>query len=42
MLTELRISNFGVIEQLAVCFGSGFIVFTGETGAGKSLDVLVG
>ena len=37
MLTELRISNFGVIEQLTVRFGSGFIVFTGETGAGKSL-----
>lgn len=37
MLSELRISNFGVIEQLAVTFGSGFIVFTGETGAGKSL-----
>src|SRR5574337_808912 len=30
MLTELRISNFGVIEQLAVRFDSGFIVFTGE------------
>ena len=37
MLTELRISNFGVIEQLAIRFSSGFIVFTGETGAGKSL-----
>ena len=37
MLTELRISNFGVIEQLAVTFGAGFMVFTGETGAGKSL-----
>ncbi|MCW5798499.1 MAG: DNA repair protein RecN [Nitrospira sp.] len=37
MLTELRISNFGVIEQLGVTFGAGFIVFTGETGAGKSL-----
>ena len=37
MLTELRISNFGVIEQLAVTFGAGFIVFTGETGAGKSV-----
>jgi DNA repair protein RecN (Recombination protein N) len=37
MLTELRISNFGVIEHLTVRFGSGFIVFTGETGAGKSL-----
>ena len=37
MLTELRISNFGVIEQVAIRFSSGFIVFTGETGAGKSL-----
>lgn len=37
MLTELRIANFGVIEQLSVRFSSGFIVFTGETGAGKSL-----
>ncbi|MGZ8393612.1 MAG: AAA family ATPase, partial [Nitrospira sp.] len=37
MLTELRISNVGGIEQLAVRFGSGFIVFPGETGAGKSL-----
>ena len=37
MLTELRISNFAVIEQLAVTFGAGFIVFTGEPGAGKSL-----
>jgi DNA repair protein RecN (Recombination protein N) len=37
MLTELRISNFGVIEQLSIGFHSGFTVFTGETGAGKSL-----
>jgi DNA repair protein RecN (Recombination protein N) len=39
MLTELRISNFGVIELLDLRFSSGFIVFTGETGAGKSLLV---
>ncbi|HET9961628.1 MAG TPA: DNA repair protein RecN [Nitrospiraceae bacterium] len=37
MLTELRIANFGVIEQLALQFDGGFTVFTGETGAGKSL-----
>jgi DNA repair protein RecN (Recombination protein N) len=37
MLTELRISNFGVIEQLSLSFHSGFTVLTGETGAGKSL-----
>lgn len=37
MLTELRISNFGVIEQLTLAFHPGFTVLTGETGAGKSL-----
>lgn len=37
MLTELRISNFGVIEQLTIEFHPGFTVLTGETGAGKSL-----
>jgi DNA repair protein RecN (Recombination protein N) len=37
MLTELRISNFGVIEQLTIAFHPGFTVLTGETGAGKSL-----
>src|SRR5574338_261461 len=37
MLTELRISNFGVIDQLAIDFHPGFTVLTGETGAGKSL-----
>ena len=33
MLTELPHLDFGVIERLAVTFGAGFIVFTGETGA---------
>ncbi len=37
MLTELRIANFAVFEQLSLDFRSGFTVFTGETGAGKSL-----
>jgi DNA repair protein RecN (Recombination protein N) len=37
MLTKLRISNFGVIEQLSIAFHPGFSVLTGETGAGKSL-----
>ena len=37
MLTELRISNFAVLEQLAVTLDAGFTVLTGETGAGKSL-----
>lgn len=37
MLTELRITNFAVLEQLSLSFDSGFTVLTGETGAGKSL-----
>lgn len=43
MLTELRISNFALIDQLHLEFPSGFLVFTGETGTGKSLliDALI-
>ena len=37
MLTELRITNFVVHEQLSLSLESGFTVLTGETGAGKSL-----
>jgi DNA repair protein RecN (Recombination protein N) len=37
MLSELRIVNFALIEQLSLQFKSGFTVLTGETGAGKSL-----
>lgn len=37
MLTELRITNFAVLEQLSLSVDSGFTVVTGETGAGKSL-----
>jgi DNA repair protein RecN (Recombination protein N) len=37
MLTELRISNFAVLEQLDLSLDAGFTVLTGETGAGKSL-----
>ncbi|MBM4133957.1 MAG: DNA repair protein RecN [Nitrospira sp.] len=39
MLTELRIANFAVIEQLHLEFAGGFQVLTGETGAGKSILV---
>ena len=47
MLTELRIDNFAIIDHLELSFESGLIVFTGETGAGKSiimdaLDILLG
>jgi DNA repair protein RecN (Recombination protein N) len=37
MLTELRISNFAIIDNLELEFSSGLVTFTGETGAGKSI-----
>jgi DNA repair protein RecN (Recombination protein N) len=37
MLTHLSITNFALIEQLDLEFGPGLNVFTGETGAGKSI-----
>ena len=37
MLAELTISNFAIIERLSLALGPGFNVFTGETGAGKSI-----
>ena len=39
MLTELRIRNFAIIEQLTLPLGHGFNVLSGETGAGKSIIV---
>jgi len=37
MLKELRIENFAIIQSLELHFGEGLIIFTGETGAGKSI-----
>jgi len=37
MLISLRIDNFALIDHLDLEFGSGLNVFTGETGAGKSI-----
>jgi len=37
MLTELRIKNFAIIHELRLAFLDGLVVFTGETGAGKSI-----
>ncbi len=39
MLKEISIRNFAIIDQLRVEFGPGLNVFTGETGAGKSIVV---
>ncbi len=37
MLKQLHISNYALIDELEVCFQTGFNVITGETGAGKSI-----
>jgi DNA repair protein RecN (Recombination protein N) len=37
MLKTLRIKNFAIIEKIELTFDSGLTVFTGETGAGKSI-----
>lgn len=37
MLLELHIQNFAIIQELHLDFQTGLIIFTGETGAGKSI-----
>ncbi|HKK16559.1 MAG TPA: DNA repair protein RecN [Gammaproteobacteria bacterium] len=39
MLKHLHIRDFAVIEELEIEFDAGMTVFTGETGAGKSIIV---
>ncbi len=47
MITELSITDFAIIDLLQLQLAPGFVVFTGETGAGKSIiidavDLLLG
>jgi DNA repair protein RecN (Recombination protein N) len=37
MLIELSIENFAIIPRLELKFNQGLVIFTGETGAGKSI-----
>ncbi|MDN0081933.1 DNA repair protein RecN [Crenobacter sp. SG2305] len=37
MLLSLTVNDFVIVDELALEFGSGFTVLTGETGAGKSI-----
>ena len=39
MLKSLYIKNYAIIDELNIDFDDGFNVFTGETGAGKSIIV---
>ena len=37
MITNLKIQNYALIDNLDITFEKGFSVITGETGAGKSI-----
>ena len=37
MISNLKIKNYALIENLEIGFISGYITITGETGAGKSI-----
>ncbi len=39
MLTHLSIQNFALIQNLSLDFTTGLVIFTGETGAGKSIII---
>jgi len=39
MLRELHIRDFAIIDELHLTFPPGFVVLTGETGAGKSIII---
>lgn len=39
VLQELQIKNFALVDELAIQFGPGLTVLTGETGAGKSIII---
>lgn len=39
MLSNLRVKNFAIIDNINIDFDKGFTVLTGETGAGKSLII---
>ena len=39
MLRDLRIENFAIIHQLELSLAPGLNIFTGETGAGKSIII---
>lgn len=39
MLTELKINNFAIIDEITLTFDRGLTVITGETGAGKSIII---
>lgn len=40
MLCSLNIRDFVIVDKLDLEFSDGFTALTGETGAGKSIDLM--
>ena len=40
MILSLHIENIAVVKKLDIDMKAGFVVLTGETGAGKSILIL--
>ena len=39
MLSDLKVDNFAIIDQIAISLPEGLVILTGETGAGKSVII---
>ncbi len=39
MLTQLHVQNFAILSDISLKLSPGFNVFSGETGAGKSIVI---
>ena len=39
MLKRLKVKNYALIEELDITFGKNLNIFTGQTGAGKSIII---
>ena len=39
MLKRLKVKNYALIEELDITFGENLNIFTGQTGAGKSIII---
>jgi len=41
MLSQLTVANYAIAEQVELSFSQGMTALTGETGAGKSIVLML-